>query len=145
MTMCSIRNRSIFYFRPVRSASHGTKSLSHWGPKIWELVASDMKDLSTLTAFKKAIKQLKPHACPCRLCRTYIYRFRQLAYVAYVRNPTFIGLRMILDTRTLTCGPILFSMIFQSFQKFFNFSYKLFNKYFSLSQSICQFKVLVRK
>ena len=140
--MCSIRNRSIFYFRPVRSASHGTKSLSHWGPKIWELVPSDMKDLSTLTAFKKAIKQLKPHACPCRLCRTYIYRFRQLAYVAYVRKPTFIGLRMILNTRTLTCAPILFSMIFQ---KFFNFSYKLFNKYFSLSQSICQFEVSVRK
>ena len=74
VTGYNTRNRSIFYFRPVRTVLHGTESLYHLGPKIWELVASDMKNLSTLTAFKKAIKQWKPHACPCRLCRTYIYQ-----------------------------------------------------------------------
>ena len=41
------------------------------GTEIWELVPSDMKNLSSLTAFKKVIKQWKPHAC---LCRTYIYQ-----------------------------------------------------------------------
>ena len=74
MTVYNTRNRSTFYSRPVCTVLHGTESLSHLGPKIWELVPSDMKNLSTLKAFKKAIKQWKPNACPCRLCRTYIYQ-----------------------------------------------------------------------
>ena len=74
MTVYNTRNRSTFYSRPVPTILHGTELLSHLGPKIWELVPSDMKNLSTLTAFKKARKQRKPHARPCRLCRTYIYQ-----------------------------------------------------------------------
>ena len=74
MTVYNTRNRCTFYSRPVRTVFHGTESLSHLGSKILELVPNDMKNLSLLTAFKKAIKQWKPHACPCRLCRTYIYQ-----------------------------------------------------------------------
>ena len=74
MTVYNTRKSSTFYSRPVRTVLHGTESLSHLGPKIWELVPSEMKNLSSLTAFKKAIKQWKPHPCPCRLCRTYIYQ-----------------------------------------------------------------------
>ena len=74
MTVYNTRNRSIFYSRPVRTVLHDTESLSHLGTKVWELVPSDMKNLLSLTTFKKAIKQWKPHACPCRLCRTYIYQ-----------------------------------------------------------------------
>ena len=48
--------------------------MSHLGPKMWEVVPSDMKSLSTFTAFKKVAKQLKPHACLSRLCRIYIYQ-----------------------------------------------------------------------
>ena len=74
MAVYNTRNRSTFYYRPVRRGLHGTEALSHLGTKIWELVPSDKKNFSSLTAFKKAIKQWKPHACPCRLCRTYIYQ-----------------------------------------------------------------------
>ena len=74
MTVYNTRNRCSFYSRPVRTVVHGTESLSQLGPKIWELVPSDMKNFSSLTAFKKAIKQWKPDACPCRICRTYIYQ-----------------------------------------------------------------------
>ena len=74
MTVYNTRNRSTFYSRSVRTVLHGTESFPHLGPKFWELALSDMKNLSSLTAFKKAIKQWKPHACPCRLCRTYIYQ-----------------------------------------------------------------------
>ena len=73
VTVYNTRNRSTFYSRPVRTVLHGTESLSRLGPKIWELVPSDIKNLSTLTAFKKAIKQWKHVACPCWLCRAYIY------------------------------------------------------------------------
>ena len=67
MTVYSTRNRSTFYSRPVRTVLHGTESLSHLELKIWELVPSDIKNLSSLTAFKSAIKQWKPHACPYRV------------------------------------------------------------------------------
>ena len=73
LTVHNTRNRSTFYFRPIRTFLLGTESLSHLGPKIWELVPSNIKILLTLTAFKEAFEQLKAHACPCRLCRTYIY------------------------------------------------------------------------
>ena len=74
MAVYNTRNRSTLYSRPVGTVLQDTESLSHLGPKIWELVPSDMKNLSSLTGFKKAIKQWKPHVCPCRLCRTYIYQ-----------------------------------------------------------------------
>ena len=111
------------------------------------------------------------------------YRVRQLVYVAYVRTPSFIGVPMILDMRTLTSTLILSLWCFNVlkiflvliilyylktyltfnlfvcpwkrqilyclhlFQKtlFFNFSYKLLNKYFSLPQSPFQFRASVRK
>ena len=67
MTVYKTRNRSTFYSRPVYIVLHGTESLSHLKPKFWEFKPSDMKNLSSLTAFKKAIKKWKPHACRCRL------------------------------------------------------------------------------
>ena len=72
MTVYNTRNKSTFYSWPVRTVLHGAESLSHLGPKIWELVPSGMKNFSSLAAFKKAIKQWKAHACPCQLCRAYI-------------------------------------------------------------------------
>ena len=74
MTVYNTRNGSTFYYRPIHTVFHGTESLLHLGPNIWELPPSDMKNLSTLRAFKKAIKQWKPHVCQCGLCRTYIYQ-----------------------------------------------------------------------
>ena len=56
MTVYNTRNRSTFYSQQVRTVYHGTESLSHLGTKIWELVPSDMKNLSLLTAFKKPLK-----------------------------------------------------------------------------------------
>ena len=74
MTLYKTRNRSTFYSQPVRTVLHSTESLCHLVPKIWQLMPSDMKSLSSLIVFKKAVKQWKPHACSCRLCRTYIYQ-----------------------------------------------------------------------
>ena len=55
MTVYNTRNRSNFYSRSVRTVLHGAESLSHLGPKILELLPNDMKNLSTLTALKKAL------------------------------------------------------------------------------------------
>ena len=65
-----IRNREIFYTRPVRSVYHGTES--YLAPKIWELVPESIKSAESLSVFKIRIKKWKPENCPCRLCRSYI-------------------------------------------------------------------------
>ena len=41
----------------------------------------------------------------------FAYRVRQLAYVAYVRTPNFIGMHMILHMRMLTRTLIFLPMI----------------------------------
>ena len=46
-----------------------------------------------------------------------IGRVRKLAYVAYVRTPTFISVLMTLDMRTLT-RTLIFSYDFLKFSKF---------------------------
>ena len=51
---------------------HGTESLSFLGPKIWELVPSEIKQSKSLEIFKKRIKKWIPFQCPCRLCQFYL-------------------------------------------------------------------------
>ena len=78
MTVFSTRYRYTFYYWPVRTVLRDTESFSHLGLKICEIVPNDVKKLSTFTAFKKAIKQWKPHACPWQLsdwfCLTFEYK-----------------------------------------------------------------------
>ena len=44
-----------------------TESLSYLGPKIWDLVRTELKELSSIGAFKKAIKKWKPQNCLCKI------------------------------------------------------------------------------
>ena len=52
---------------------HGTESISNLGPKIWDLVSSNLKEIGELDKFKKAIKQWKTDDCPCRLCKVFLH------------------------------------------------------------------------
>ena len=65
------RNSSEFARRNVRSVFNGTESI-FLGPKIWDIVPSELKQLETVNAFKRGIKKWKPVNCPCWLCRPYI-------------------------------------------------------------------------
>ena len=42
------------------------------GPKICELLPSNIMDLENLSIFKSNIKYWQPENCPCRLSRLYI-------------------------------------------------------------------------
>ena len=57
-----------FEIRQVHSVYHGTKSLSFLGPKIWDLVPLELKQLESLEVFKLKIKKSIPFECRCRLC-----------------------------------------------------------------------------
>ena len=65
------RRNNTFDRRQVYSVYHGTESLSFLGPKIWNLVPLELKQLESLEVFKLKIKKWIPFECPCRLCRTY--------------------------------------------------------------------------
>ena len=46
---------SEFARRNVRSVFNGTKSISFFGPKIWDIVHRELKQLETVNAFKREI------------------------------------------------------------------------------------------
>ena len=53
---------------------HGTESISHFGPKICDILPDGYKTIENLDTFEIKIKKWKPEYCPCRLCKGYIDR-----------------------------------------------------------------------
>ena len=56
----------------VKTVLYGTETLSYLGPKIWNLVPSNIRDCATEPIFRKKIKKWKPDRCPCRPCKVFI-------------------------------------------------------------------------
>ena len=68
----NLRSNSNFAVPNVKSVFHGSESISYLGPKIWDIVPLELKELTSLNAFKKGIKKCQPKNCPCRLCKQYL-------------------------------------------------------------------------
>ena len=68
----NIRISSDFPMPNVRSVFHGSESISFLGPKTWEIVPLELKELTSVAVFKKGIKEWKSENCPCRLCKKYV-------------------------------------------------------------------------
>ena len=62
----NLRINSDFAMPNVRSVFHESKSISYLGPKIWDIVPLEMKELTSVVAFKKSIKVWKPKNCLSR-------------------------------------------------------------------------------
>ena len=68
----NVRLNSQFSRTLVRSAFHGTKSVSYLGPAIRDILPDSYKNLPNFSVFKNRIKKWKPDNRPCRICKTYI-------------------------------------------------------------------------
>ena len=68
---CNFRQISKFSRPLVKSAFHGSESVSFLGPKLWDM-PDDCKNIDNLNTFKNEIKKWKPENSPCRLCKIYI-------------------------------------------------------------------------
>ena len=68
----NFRKNSTFETRNIKSVYYGSETISFIGPKIWELLPSNIKDSENLNIFKSNIKSWKPEHRPYRLCRLYI-------------------------------------------------------------------------
>ena len=58
--------------RNIHTAHFGTNTITNLGPKIWKLVPNEIKNASSLLAFKSRIKTWTIDNCPCRLCKTFV-------------------------------------------------------------------------
>ena len=68
----NFRNTSTFTRDKVSTAYYGLNSLRIIGPKIWDLLPSDIKFTPNIESFLARIKTWKVEDCPCRLCKQYI-------------------------------------------------------------------------
>ena len=68
------KNRRNFHSTPIKLVTFGSETLSSLTPKIWELVPVEIKNVTSIAFLKRAITKWKPINCPCRLCRTYLFR-----------------------------------------------------------------------
>ena len=68
----NLRNNNDFVIPAVNTVFWGSETLRSMGPKIWNLLPSDIKESPCLESFKSKVKLWKPEHCPCRMCLTYI-------------------------------------------------------------------------
>ena len=68
----NLQSNSYFAVPNVKSVFHGSESISYLGPKIRDIVPLELKQLTSLNACKKVLKNWQPKNCPCRLCKQYI-------------------------------------------------------------------------
>jgi len=67
-----VRGRNEWVIPSAKTVNKGLETIRYRGPKTWELVPKEIKDSSSLFAFKSKIKDWKPSGCTCRLCKTYV-------------------------------------------------------------------------
>ena len=68
----NLRSQSDFAMTNVNTVNFGIKSMSFFGPKIWNIIPKEIRDLENLEHFKNKIKKWIPDKCPCHICRNYI-------------------------------------------------------------------------
>ena len=51
---------------------HGSEGISYAGPKIWDIVLSEIKQINCLHGYKKSVRKRIPTYFACKLCGTYI-------------------------------------------------------------------------
>ena len=67
-----LRSGDTLIRRNVHSVHYGMETISTLGPKIWNLLPSDIKNSISLSSFKSKIRNWTTDKCPCRLCKRYI-------------------------------------------------------------------------
>ena len=68
ISLYNLRKSNTFERRQVHSVYYGTESLSFLGPKIWDLVPLELKQVETVKVLKLKRKKWIPFECPSRLC-----------------------------------------------------------------------------
>ena len=68
----SLRSQTDFVISQVKTVYKGSNSLRYFEPIIWSLITKKIKRCDTLASFINNIRQWRPDACPCRICKNFI-------------------------------------------------------------------------
>ena len=68
----NLRNYNGFVLAFAKTVYHASESISYLGPKIWNIVPIELKNVQSLNSFKKSIRKWIPNNCPCRRCTRYV-------------------------------------------------------------------------
>ena len=63
---------SDLFERKDKAVYKGSNSLPYFGPIIWSLIPKKIKNCDTLASFISKIRQWRPDASPCRICKNFI-------------------------------------------------------------------------
>ena len=58
--------------RSIKIIMYGSETISSLGPKIWDILLTDLKSILYPTLLNKKICECAPKNCPCRSCKTYL-------------------------------------------------------------------------
>ena len=70
----SLRSKPELVIPSVNSVLKGKNSLKYFGSVIWNSLPIEIREGHSILSFVAKIKQLKPFACPCTICKSYIGR-----------------------------------------------------------------------
>ena len=68
----SLRNSTALQGRSIKTVMYGSETISSLGPKIWDILPTELKKIVSPTLCKKKTREWAPKNCPCRLCKTYV-------------------------------------------------------------------------
>ena len=69
----SLRKEKIWENSNVHTVQWGIETITYRGPKIWDLVPTEIQKSLNLNIFKAKIKRWKPIGCTCRLCKDFVH------------------------------------------------------------------------
>ena len=116
----NLRKISKFSRPLVKSVYHGNERVSFLGPKMWNMLPDDSKDIDNLYTFKNKVKKWKDENCPCRLCKIYINKGKKKLRKqkkAWDIQVVFLELWLLLTSIVLL--PISLSFFFYLFNHLF--------------------------
>ena len=63
------RRKSEFQRRNVKTVIYGSETLLSLGPQIWDLLPLELRNLTSLNAFKSKIMSWSTQQCPFHICK----------------------------------------------------------------------------
>ncbi len=76
------------FHRPYKKHVYsGDDSIQALGPKIWNIIPSEIRDAESVDKFKHLIRKWKPSSCPCRLCKVYVQKLGYINVIEHYLDP----------------------------------------------------------
>ena len=73
-----LKNELRFKSRNIRTVRYGIVAAAFVGSRMWSYMLSELKESTSLNAFRLKIKAWIPESCPCKLCKTYLQKIGYL-------------------------------------------------------------------